>query len=98
LQGTDYWLRVEQGRLRDEFKKRGMFEGVTIADQPPLLYLVAPRLRFHRTFDAVARCLSPQIEAYRIGLNTNWRKAVKVHTRERVNMMNGNTKGAEEEI
>jgi hypothetical protein len=92
LQGTDYWLRVEQGRLRNEFKKRGMFEGVTIADQPPLLYLVAPRLRFHRTFDAVARCLSPQIEAYRIGLNTNWREGVKVHTRERVNMMSGNAK------
>jgi hypothetical protein len=97
LQGTDYWLRVEQGRLRNEFKKRGMFEGVTIVDQPPLLYLVAPRLRFHRTFDAVARCLSPQIEAYRIGLNTNWREGVKVHMRERVNMMNGSTKSAKKD-
>jgi hypothetical protein len=85
LQGTDYWLRVEQGRLRNEFKKRGLFEGVTIADQSPLLYMVAPRLRFHRTFETVARCLSPRIEAYRIGVNTNWREGVKVHTRERIN-------------
>jgi hypothetical protein len=85
LQGTDYWLRVEQGRLRNEFKKRGMFEGVTIADQSPLLYLVAPRLRFHRTFETVARCVSPRIEVYRIGVNTNWREGVKVHTRERIN-------------
>src|SRR5215475_2602867 len=85
LQGTDYWLRVEQGRLRDEFKKRGLFDGVVIADQSPLLYLVAPRLRFHRTFATVSRCISPQIEAYRIGVNTNWRQGVKVHTRERIN-------------
>ncbi|MGH9755446.1 MAG: hypothetical protein ACREA2_21925 [Blastocatellia bacterium] len=85
LQGIDYWLRVEQGRLRNEFKKRGLFEGVAIADGSPLLYLVAPRLRFHRTFEAVARCVSPRIEAYRIGVNTNWREGVKVHTRERIN-------------
>ncbi|HEY7184870.1 MAG TPA: hypothetical protein VIC84_25770, partial [Blastocatellia bacterium] len=89
LQGTDYWLRVEQGRLRGEFKKRGLFDGVTIADFPPLLYLVAPRLRFHRTFETVARCVSPRIEAYRIGLNTNWREGVKVHTRERINSRGG---------
>jgi hypothetical protein len=86
LQGTDYWLRVEQGRLRNEFKKRGLFEGLVIADQSPLLYLVAPRLRFHRTFTTVARCISPQIEAYRIGVNANWREGVKVHTRERINI------------
>jgi hypothetical protein len=85
LQGTDYWLRVEQGRLRNEFKKRGLFEGVAIADRSPLLYLVAPRLRFHRTFTVVASCISPRIDAYRIGVNTNWREGVKVHTRERVN-------------
>lgn len=85
LQGTDYWLRVEQGRLRNEFKKRGLFEGVAIADSSPLLYLVAPRLRFHRTFATVARCISQRIEAYRIGVNTNWREGVKVHTRERIN-------------
>ena len=85
LQGTDYWLRVEQGRLRNEFKKRGLFEGVNIADKSPLLYLVAPRLRFHRTFATVASCISPRIEVYRIGINTNWREGVKVHTRERIN-------------
>src|SRR5262245_19667671 len=85
LQGTDYWLRVEQGRLRNEFKKRGLFEGVAIADRSPLLYLVAPRLRFHRTFATVAQCISPRIEAYRIGINANWREIVKVHTRELIN-------------
>src|SRR5262249_3969257 len=84
LQGTDYWLRVEQGRLLNEFKKRGLFQGVRLSEQSPLLYLIAPRLRFHRTFAAVAQCLTPQIEAYQIGINVNWREGVKVHTRERV--------------
>jgi hypothetical protein len=85
MQGLDYWLRVEQARLRGEFKKRGLFAGVEIADQPPLLYLVAPRLRFHRTFAIVARCIAPQIEAYQIGINANWREGVRAHTRERIN-------------
>lgn len=85
LQGLDYWLRVEQSRLRGEFEKRGMFAGAEIADNSALLYLVAPQLRFHRTFSIVARCLSPQIEAYRLGVNANWREGVRVHSVERVN-------------
>jgi hypothetical protein len=85
LQGLDYWLRVEQARLRGEFEKRAMFAGIGIADRPALLYLVAPRLRFHRTFATVARCLAPQIEAYQVGVNANWRAGVRVHSMERVN-------------
>jgi hypothetical protein len=85
LQGLDYWLRVEQARLRGEFERRGLFPGIRLADQSPLLYLVAPRLRFHRTFATVARCLSPQIEAYQVGVNINWRAGVRVHTCERTN-------------
>lgn len=84
LQGLDYWLRVEQARLRGEFHRRGLFAGIELANQPPLLYLVAPRLRFHRTFAIVARCLSPQIEAYQVGVNTNWREGVRVRTCERI--------------
>ncbi|MCI0387904.1 MAG: hypothetical protein MOB07_03910 [Acidobacteria bacterium] len=85
LQGLDYWLRVEQARLRREFEKRGIFAGIKIASQPALLYLVAPRLRFHRTFVMVARCIAPQIETYQIGVNLNWREGIHVHSRERIN-------------
>ncbi|MFN7947345.1 MAG: hypothetical protein U0Z53_18490 [Blastocatellia bacterium] len=91
LQGLDYWLRVEQARVRGEFARRGLFPGVPLADRPPLLYLVAPRLRFHRTFKIIARCLAPEIEAYQIGLNSNWRAGVKVHTRERINERSENS-------
>jgi hypothetical protein len=84
LQGLDYWLRVEQARVRGEFQRRGLFAGIKLADQSPLLYLVAPRLRFHRSFNLVAHAIAPDIEAYRIGLNTNWRAGVKVREVERL--------------
>ena len=85
LQGLDYWLRVEQARIRGEFERRGLFAGVEILDQSPLLYLVAPRLRFHRSFKIVTKYFDPDIEAYQIGLNTNWRSGVKVNSFEKLN-------------
>ncbi len=88
MQGLDYWLRVEQARLRGEFARRGLFAGIELTNQSPLLYLVAPRLRFHRTFATVAGCLSPQIEAYQAGLNANWRQGVQVRSIERINLTN----------
>jgi hypothetical protein len=85
FQGLDYWLRVEQARVRGEFVQRGLFAGIELADQAPLLYLVAPRLRFHRSFTTLAQCIAPGIEVHRIGLNTNWRAGIRVHSRERLN-------------
>lgn len=85
LQGLDYWLRVEQARRRGDFARRGLFAGVRLADAPPILYLVAPQLRFHRTFANVARCLAPELKAYRVGVNANWREGVRVRAMEQVN-------------
>lgn len=87
LQGLDYWLRVEQARVRGDFERRGLFAGITLADQSPLLYLVAPRLRFHRSFNLVAKAIAPEVETYRIGLNTNWREGVKVREVERLRII-----------
>lgn len=84
LQGLDYWLRVEQARVRGEFERRGLFADLKLADKAPLLYLVAPRLRFHRSFRFVASFLAPEIEAYRIGLNANWRAGIKVRDVEKL--------------
>ncbi|NOT64278.1 MAG: hypothetical protein HOP19_29020 [Acidobacteria bacterium] len=80
LQGLDYWWRIEQARLRGELAQHGLFPDLELADQSPLLLLVAPRLRFHRSFVGVARCLSPDIEAFRIGINTNWRERIRVYS------------------
>ncbi len=80
LQGLDYWWRIEQARLRGELAAHGLFPEIELADQSPILLLVAPRLRFHRSFTCVAKFISPEIEAFRIGLNTNWREVVRVYS------------------
>jgi hypothetical protein len=84
MQGLDYWLRVEQARLRGEFPRRGLFRGLSLADRPPLLYLVAPRLRFHRSFLLTAQSLAPEIEVWQIGINSNWRRGVKIYSKNRL--------------
>ncbi|NBO64689.1 MAG: hypothetical protein EBU88_07575 [Acidobacteria bacterium] len=80
LQGLDYWRRVEQARLRGEFGRRGLFAGARIASRSPKLYLVAPRLCFHRSFSTIARCLDHEVDGFRIGLNSDWRSRVRVRS------------------
>ncbi|HYE72020.1 MAG TPA: hypothetical protein VEF04_01765, partial [Blastocatellia bacterium] len=86
LQGLDYWIKVEQARRGGDFYRRGLFANVELIDAPAILYLVAPQLRFHRSFATVARCLASEIEAYRVGVNLNWREGVRVRAMERVNI------------
>ncbi len=56
-----------------------------ISDESPLVYLVAPLLRFHRAFNHLARVVSPEIEIYRFDINEDWRASVRVMRRARVN-------------
>jgi hypothetical protein len=76
LQGADYWRRVEAHRRRGDIAR--LFGDAAIADEPPLAYLVAPLLRFHRHFDTLARLISPDIRLYRFDLNEDWRAGVCV--------------------
>jgi hypothetical protein len=85
FQGLDYWLRVEWHRLRGDFERRGYFKGLKIADRAPLLYLVAPLMRFHATTRLVARAISTRVPVYRIGINEDWRGGVRVLLSERLN-------------
>ncbi|MBK9314074.1 MAG: hypothetical protein IPM55_07500 [Acidobacteria bacterium] len=85
LQGLDYWLRIEQARSRGEIVRRKLFAGLEIADRSPLLFLVAPNLRFHRSFKLLAGCLAPAVEVFQIGINSSWRETVRVRSRIRVN-------------
>jgi len=45
LQGADYWRRVEAHRRRGDIARSRLFGDAAIADEPPLVYLVAPRAR-----------------------------------------------------
>jgi hypothetical protein len=85
LQGADYWRRVETYRRHGLIKRARLFEDAAISDEPPLLYLVAPLLRFHRAFETLARALTPGIELYRFDLNEDWRAGVRVMRRALVN-------------
>ncbi len=85
FQALDYWLRVEWHRSRGDFQRRGYFEGLSLIDAPPLLYLVAPLFRFHETTKLVAASIHERVPVYRIGINEDWRGGVRVLLRERLN-------------
>ncbi|HEX8774758.1 MAG TPA: hypothetical protein VF735_14395 [Pyrinomonadaceae bacterium] len=82
LQGADYWRRVEAHRRSGHLTRAHLFGDAVIADHPPLVYLVAPTLRFHRAFRLLAQAIDPLIELYRFDLNEDWRAGVRVMRRE----------------
>jgi len=85
FQGVDYWRRVEAHRRRGHISAAKLFGDREISDESPLVYLVAPALRFHPTFATLARTIAPDIEIYRFDINEDWRSGVRVVRRERVN-------------
>jgi hypothetical protein len=85
LQGADYWRRVEAHRRRGHIAKAKLFGERTISDESPLVYLVAPTLRVHPSFQTLALCIANDIEVYRFDINEDWRSGVRVMRRMRVN-------------
>jgi hypothetical protein len=84
LQGADYWRRVEAHRRRGHIARAKLFGDKRIKDEPPLVYLVAPTLRVHPSFQTLARCISSDIELYRLDINEDWRRGIRVMRRLRV--------------
>jgi hypothetical protein len=78
LQAVDYWLRVRAHHREGDFPRYGYFTGVELDPRPPLVWLVAPGLRFHAAVELIQRYLSPEIQVTRIGLNENWRRGIQV--------------------
>ena len=85
LQGVDYWQRVEAHRRRGHIARAKLFGNRKISNESPLVYLVAPTLRVHPSFNALARSIDPDIEIYRFDINEDWRAGVRVMRRLRVN-------------
>ena len=85
FQGVDYWRRVEAHRRRGHISAAELFGEREISDESPLVYLVAPTLRFHRSFATLAKTIAPDVEIYRFDINEDWRAGVRVVRRERVN-------------
>ena len=84
LQGVDYWQRVEAHRRRGHISRAKLFGDRKIKDEPPLIYLVAPTLRVHPSFNTLARTIAPDIEIYRFDINEDWRAGVRVMRRTRI--------------
>jgi len=82
MQAVDYWLRVRRHQQAGDLQRSGYFSGLEISAEPPLVWLVAPSLRFHPATDTLLRYLAPEIRVTRIGLNENWRHGVKVVLRQ----------------
>ncbi len=85
FQGVDYWRRVEAHRRRGHISTAKLFGDREISDESPLVYLVAPTLRFHPSCHTLAKTIAPDIEVYRFDINEDWRAGVRVVRRERVN-------------
>ena len=66
----------ERFQRSGELRRARLFDDLEIADEPPLVYAVAPLFRFHRAFAALARMISPEIEMYRFDINEDWRSGV----------------------
>ncbi len=82
LQAADYWLRIRRHLLQGDFPRYGYFTGIGLQATAPIVYLVAPLLRFHPTTDALLRHLSPEMEVIRVGLAESWRRGLRVVMRQ----------------
>jgi hypothetical protein len=82
LQAANYWLRIRRHLLQGDFPRYGYFSGIELQSTAPIVYLVAPSLRFHPTTDALLHHLSPDMEVVRVGLAESWRRSLRVVTRQ----------------
>ena len=85
LQGVDYWQRVESHRRRGNITRARLFGDRKIRNEAPLIYLVAPTLRVHRSLTTMVHAIAPDLEIYRFDINEDWRNGVRVMRRARIN-------------
>jgi hypothetical protein len=83
LQAASYWLRIAALHEQQELQRYGYFPKITLDPRPPLLFLVAPALRFHPASDVLLRSLKSEIEVCRVGVSEAWRRGLRVVLRQR---------------
>jgi hypothetical protein len=66
----------------EQITRYGYFPGLELQHAPPLVYLVAPALRFHPSTDDLLDCLSPEMEIVRVGVVESWRRGLRVVMRQ----------------
>jgi len=81
LQTLDYWGKIEFARGSGKNQFEDLFPGHAVRDEPPIIYIAAPLLSFHRDFEFLVSCIDPEIRICRFDLNEDWRRAISVHRR-----------------
>lgn len=84
FQGLDYWDRVRFHLGRGDFEKAGYFPGRRLSPQAPRLFLVSPLFEMHRLTRVLRAHLRLPEEVVWVGLNSDWRRGVKVLRRVRL--------------
>jgi len=82
LQAGDYWSRIRRLQAQGDLARYGCFPGIELQPLPPLVYLVAPALRFHPSTEVLLRYLGPEMEVIRVGLTEKWRRGLRVVLRQ----------------
>jgi hypothetical protein len=82
LQASSYWLRIRRHLEQRDFARYGYFPGIELQSASPLVYLVAPALRFHPSTDILLRYLASEMESTRVGLTESWRRGLRVVMRQ----------------
>lgn len=83
LQALDYWVRVETLRRQGYFD--GLFGDLELVDSPAMVYLIAPALRFHANFRMISGFIDSSVPLFRIGINSDWRRGLRLYSFERAN-------------
>lgn len=78
LQALLYWLQVRQHHTNGDFQRLGYFAGHPLSPQPPLLWMIAPALRWHPKTQLLTRWFAPEVPCERIGLNEEWRQRLQI--------------------
>jgi hypothetical protein len=82
LQALDYWMRVRWHLERGDFSGAGYFPHHAVRNEAPRILLVAPATQFHPSNDTVLSFLSRDVQVEKIGLGLEWRRELKVASRE----------------
>jgi hypothetical protein len=82
LQAADHWLRIRRQLQSGEIERYGYLPGIALQQAAPLVYLVAPALRFHPATGELLKYLSPDLEIVRVGLAESWRRGLRVVMRQ----------------
>ena len=68
LQAADYWTRIRRHQVHGDLARYGYFPDTELQSVPPIVYLVAPTLRFHPTTATILSYLNPEMEVVRVGV------------------------------